>query len=147
MARKDYKQEYLEDFKMLSGITDLTLQDVFGAMQLMLRNHDLKVSKAGPWSKNQFLFLYQMMNDGDDFCNTGISIFKKAVEQTRYDRTHRPKKSDFEYPETPVYNPEEDMNAMSDELLKKDDVYYESFNTIPSETELFESWKLQFDSF
>ena len=113
----------------------------------MLRNHDLKVSKAGPWSKNQFLFLYQMMNDNDDFYNTGINIFKKAVKRTRYDRTHRPKKSDFEYPEIPTYNPEEDMDAMSDELLKQDDVYYENSNTIPSENELFESWKLQFDSF
>lgn len=87
-----------------------------------------------------------MLNDGDDFYNTGVTKFKEAVEQTRYDRTHRPKKSDTEYPETPIYNPEEDMSAMSDELLKQDDVYYENANVIPSETELFESWKLEFNS-
>lgn len=54
MARNDYKQDYLKYFKMLSGITDLTLQDVYGAILLLLRNHELKVSKAGPWSKPQF---------------------------------------------------------------------------------------------
>lgn len=30
--KKNYKEEFLEDYKMLTGITDLTLQDVFGAM-------------------------------------------------------------------------------------------------------------------
>jgi hypothetical protein len=37
-TKKNYKQEYLEDFIGLTGITDLTLQDVYGAMVLLVRH-------------------------------------------------------------------------------------------------------------
>jgi hypothetical protein len=50
--KKDYKDEYLDDFKMISGMMELTLQDVYGAMCLLIRDYEIGQSKAGMWSKN-----------------------------------------------------------------------------------------------
>ena len=77
------------------------------------------------------MHLYRKMLDADDFYNQIIPQFKEAVMQTRYDRTHRPKqqqepKEEEDYEELDYSAPEEDMEKVSDELLKKDDVYYES---------------------
>ena len=46
--KKNYKEEFLEDYKMLTGITDLTLQDVFGAMQIMFDKRWLTQVKPSP---------------------------------------------------------------------------------------------------
>ena len=130
-TKKNYKQEYLEDFIGLTGITDLTLQDVYGAMVLLVRHGALEQKAKSLWSKYQFIHLYRKMLDADDFYNQIIPQFKEAVMQTRYDRTHRSKqqqepKEDEDYEELDYSAPEEDMEKVSDELLKKDDVYYES---------------------
>lgn len=136
--KKNYKEEFLEDYKMLTGITDLTLQDVFGAMQVMFKRGWLSEVKPTPWCKRQFMLLYQTLLDGDDPLMSGMSHFKTAIEQTRYDRTHREKKTtptlkqstqdDKElarhYYDDVEKNPEEDMESMSDGLLRADDVYY-----------------------
>ena len=136
--KKNYKEEFLEDYKMLTGITDLTLQDVFGAMQIMFKKHWLPQVKPSPWCKKQFMLLYQSLLDADDTIMSGLSRFKTAIEQTRYDRTHRKRKVDPEterqkekellkhYYDDVEKNPEEDMSAMSDELLRSDDVYYQN---------------------
>lgn len=134
--KKDYKQEYLEDFIGLTGITDLTLQDVYGAMVLMVRHGYLDQKAKSLWSRYQFNHLYQRMLDYDDFYNQTIPMFKQAVEQTRYDRAHRRKKEREALKDytTPINNtsddddyttPEEDMDTVSRELLKQDDVFYE----------------------
>lgn len=52
--KKNYKEEFLEDYKMLTGITDLTLQDVFGAMQIMFERKWLTQIKPSPWCEKQF---------------------------------------------------------------------------------------------
>lgn len=52
MARLDYKQSYLNDYRRITGITDLTLQDVIGAMYLMFKDGFLAKARAGEWSKN-----------------------------------------------------------------------------------------------
>ena len=128
--KKDYKDEYLDDFKMISGMMDLTLQDVYGAMCLLIRDYEIGQSKAGMWSKNQYDFLYRYLMDGDDFYKTHLSNFKKAVDKTRYDRTHRFSKKSYDEDIEVIYdNPEEDMDAMSQELLKNDDVFYESWKS------------------
>ena len=89
--KKNYKQDYLEDFIGLTGITDLTLQDVYGAMVLLVRHGVLEQKAKSLWSKYQFMHLYHKMLDSDDFYNQIIPQFKEAVMQTRYDRTHRNK--------------------------------------------------------
>ena len=130
-TKKNYKQEYLEDFIGLTGITDLTLQDVYGAMVLLVRHGALEQKAKSLWSKYQFMHLYRKMLDADDVYNQIIPQFKEAVMQTRYDRTHKteqqqePSKEE-DYEELDYSPPEEDMGKVSDELLKKDDVYYES---------------------
>lgn len=136
--KKNYKEEFLEDYKMLTGITDLTLQDVFGAMQIMFDRKWLTQVKSSPWSEKQFMLLYQSLLDADDAMNDGMSHFKTAIEQTRYDRTHRKRKVNPKterqkeeellkhYYDDVEKNPEEDMSAMSDELLRNDDVYYQN---------------------
>lgn len=137
-SKKNYKEEFLEDYKMLTGITDLTLQDVFGAMQIMFERRWLTQVKSSPWSEKQFMLLYQSLMDADDTMNDGMTRFKTAIEQTRYDRTHRGKKVNPKterqkeeellkhYYDDVEKNPEEDMSAMSDELLRNDDVYYQN---------------------
>ena len=90
-TKKNYKQDYLEDFIGLTGITDLTLQDVYRAMVLLVRHGVLEQKAKSLWSKYQFMHLYRKMLDSDDFYNQIIPQFKEAVMQTRYDRTHRPK--------------------------------------------------------
>jgi hypothetical protein len=64
------------------------------------------------------------MMDGDNFYKNVIQDFKNAVAETRYRRTHR---QPVEIPEEPDvnddYNPEEDMDAVSNELLAADDVW------------------------
>ena len=137
-SKKNYKEEFLEDYKMLTGITDLTLQDVFGAMQIMFERRWLTQVKSSPWSEKQFMLLYQSLMDADDIMNDGMTRFKTAIEQTRYDRTHRGKKVNPKterqkeeellkhYYDDVEKNPEEDMSAMSDELLRNDDVYYQN---------------------
>ena len=49
--KKDFKSVYLNDFKMISGIMDLTLQDVIGAMILMIRSGILTKARSSLWSK------------------------------------------------------------------------------------------------
>ena len=51
ITKKNYKQEYLEDFIGLTGITDLTLQDVYGAMVLLVRHCVLEQKAKSLWSK------------------------------------------------------------------------------------------------
>ena len=142
-TKKNYKQEYLEDFIGLTGITDLTLQDVYGAMVLLVRHSALEQKAKSLWSKYQFMHLYRKMLDADDFYNQIIPQFKEAVMQTRYDRTHRSKQQqetkEEDYEELNYSSPEEDMEKVSDELLKKDDVYYESKHHHYTET-LFEDF-------
>lgn len=137
-SKKNYREEFLEDYKMLTGITDLTLQDVFGAMQIMFKRDWLTKVKSSPWSEKQFMLLYQSLLDADDGIMSGMSHFKTAIEQTRYERTHRKRKVNPEterqkekellkhYYDDVEKNPEEDMSAMSDELLRSDDVYYQN---------------------
>lgn len=69
--------------------------------------------------------------DGDDCYNSNCNYFRAAVKKTRYDRTHRSKKSDIKEPEPKVEpitykSSEEDMDLVSNELLANDDVWFES---------------------
>ena len=112
------------DFIGVTGITDLTLQDVYGALIHLTQRGLIPTRGRSLWSKSQFECLWREMMDGDSFYKNTIRDFKNAVAETRYRRTHR---QPVEIPEEPDdadnYNSEEDMNAMSDMLLAADDVW------------------------
>ena len=120
--KADYKQEYLNDFIGITGITDLTLQDVYGALiHLTERGQLLQVSRS-LWSKSQFEILFRALLDTENPYHDMKRDFKAAVEETRWRRSHRKpeKPEELFFPDED--NPEEDMEAMSDELLRADDI-------------------------
>lgn len=135
--RNDYKQDFLDEFKRLTNIDDLTMQDVIGAMYIMFKNYQLRKASSGPiYSKKQLTYLHQELLNGDDFYSSGLSNFKDAVRQTRHDRKARVSKEELArrqeqerihyYDDCKLRSPEEDMSFVSNELLNNDDIFYES---------------------
>ena len=133
--KKDFKSVYLDDFKMISGIMDLTLQDVIGAMILMIRSGILTKARSSLWSKVQFDMLYKLMMNMDDGLNKGIMLFKKAVAKTRLDRIRKhsakknTQKKDYdEYDDVDIstepIDRDKQMNQASDELLANDEIWF-----------------------
>lgn len=120
--KPDYKQEYLNDFIGLTGITDLTLQDVYGALIHLTERGQLPQRGRSLWSKSQFEALFRALLDTENPYRDMKHEFKDAVEETRWRRSHRKPEEPEElfFPEED--NPEEDMEAMSDELLRADDI-------------------------
>ena len=122
--KTDYKRLYLEDFKRLSGITDLTLQDVYGALIHLTERHQVAYAGRSLWSKSQFERLYRDMLETDNPFRNTTEDFKNAVTETRYRRTH---KSEFKAEPitfSEISNPEENMESVSEELLRKDEVLF-----------------------
>lgn len=135
--KNDYKQEFLDEFKRLTHIDDLTMQDVIGAMCIMFKNYQLRKASSGPlYSKKQLMYLHQELLNGDDYSSSGLSNFKEAVRKTRYDRANRISKEELAkrqeqerlhyYDDCKLRSPEEDMSYVSNDLLSNDDVFYES---------------------
>ena len=122
MKKPDYKQEYLNDFIGLTGITDLTLQDVYGALIHLTDRGQLLKTGPSLWSKNQFEALFRALMDTEDPYNEIRQDFKNAVSETRWRRSHKKDSQEEElfFPEEE--NPENDMDAVSDELLRADDI-------------------------
>lgn len=130
--KKDYKREYLQDYIGLTGIADLTLQDVYGAMILLIRQNKLDQVSKSLWAEPQFRYLFRQLLDTDNVYNNMLDDFRKAVEQTRYDRLPKARKQRFiqmrTKPEVIHYeneSPDEDMVRVSNELLKQDDVWFD----------------------
>ena len=48
----DYKREYLNDFIGITGITDLTLQDVYGAMIHLTQRSIIPTRGRSLWNKS-----------------------------------------------------------------------------------------------
>ena len=136
--KQNFREGYIRDYKRLTGITDLTGQDVYGALVLMTRRGTLETRGRSLWSKSQWEYLYRKMLDTADPYNDTIELFRQAVSQTRYDRKHRYHKTvERQSPkdgvsgsqhrdasDTDCRAPEEDMQTVSDELLRQDDVFY-----------------------
>lgn len=122
MKKQDYKQEYLNDFIGLTGITDLTLQDVYGALIHLTDRGQLLKTGPSLWSKNQFEALFRALMDTEDPYNEIRQEFKNAVAETRWRRSHRKDSQEEELFFPDEENPENDMDAVSDELLRADDV-------------------------
>ena len=130
--RQDYKDNFLRDYIGITGIIDLTLQDVYGAMTLLVRTQDMKQVSKSLWSYRQFEHLYQRMMDTSDPYNDILEKFKNAVYQTRYDRKRREKQTPDVHArsEEEYKSPEEDMDTVSKELLRKDEVMFDSRQTL-----------------
>ena len=127
--KKTFHSEFIKDFKRLTGITDLTGQDVYGALVLMTRKGQIPKYGRSLWSKSQWEHLYNRLLDTANPYNDIAEIFKAAVNQTRIDRHRKyPVQKRKEKPEEntePIYRaPEEDMQTVSNQLLWGDEVYY-----------------------
>ena len=116
--------EYLNAFIGVTGITDLTLQDVYGALIHLTERGIIPICGPSLWSKSQFECLWRNIMDGDAFERNVMQDFKDAIQETRWRRTHRFKKEpEPELEFSDEENPEEDMQRVSDLLLRQDDVY------------------------
>lgn len=127
--KETFRDQYIKDFKRLTGITDLTGQDVYGALVLMTRKGTLDIHGRSLWSKSQWEYLYRKMLDTADPYNDIIDTFKFAVNQTRSDRhrkypTFQRQQNPKDTQDTDYRAPEEDMKTVSDQLLQQDDVFY-----------------------
>lgn len=127
--KETFRDEYIKDYKRLTGITDLTGQDVYGALVLMTRKGTLDIHGRSLWSKSQWEYLYRKMLDTLDPYNDTIEMFKFAVEQTRRDRRKKypvfqRQQSSTEDTAQDYRAPEEDMETVSKQLLQDDDVFF-----------------------
>ena len=122
--KPDYKRLYLEDFKRLSGIADLTLQDVYGALIHLTDRHQVAYAGRSLWSKSQFERLYRDMLETDNPYRNTTEDFKNAVAETRYRRTHKAEFKPEPIAFSVIDNPEENMERVSEELLRKDGVLF-----------------------
>lgn len=59
--RNDYKKNYIQEFRYLTKIDDLTLQDVRGAMELLFNQGLLTRSKFSEFSKQQYEQLFRLL--------------------------------------------------------------------------------------
>ena len=128
--KKTFHDEFVKDFKRLTGITDLTGQDVYGALVLMTRKGQIPKYGRSLWSKSQWDYLYHRLLDTANPYNDITEVFKAAINQTRIDR-HRKypitqkRKEEPEENTEPIYRAsEEDMQTVSNQLLWDDEVYY-----------------------
>ena len=119
--KNDYKQQTLTGLIYYTNIKDLTIQDVYGAMVLLTRERKLRQVSKSLWTKKQFEYLYQQVIDGDS--SYFLSDFKEAVFKTRRDR-HKQHQHPIEDYQPDYFNPEENMEAISDILLRDDEVYF-----------------------
>ena len=126
--KETFRDEYIKDYKRMTGITDLTGQDVYGALVLMTRKGILDIHGRSLWSKSQWEYLYRKMLDTSDPYNDTIEMFKFAVEQTRRDRRKKypsfPRQKSAEDTTQDYRAPEEDMETVSKQLLQDDDIFY-----------------------
>lgn len=127
-----YQDQILEDIRQITGCTHLCKQDLYAVIHDLIDRGELRTIKPQKYiSKKTYYDLRDFLLDADKFVS-GISVFKdylKKVQEYRYknSRTYKDavqKESDRIDKEC-RFNPEEDMAAMSRDLLKNDDVFYE----------------------
>lgn len=127
-----YQDQILEDIRQITGCTHLCKRDLYAVIHDLIDRGELRTIKPQKYiSKKTYYDLRDFLLDADKFVS-GISVFKdylKKVQEYRYknSRTYKDavqKESDRIDKEC-RYNPEEDMAAMSRDLLKNDDVFYE----------------------
>lgn len=132
----DYNRTYLPALRYQTGINDLTIQDMYSAMVYLINNgtYHAITKPEHYWSKRQFNDFYSkiMSADSDNISND----FVKAVYQTRFDRkfpgfkkeldAKLPQTEDeFEIETNSKSSPENDIEMISDLLLRKDEVYFD----------------------
>lgn len=130
--KTNYDKIYLSGLKYYTKIDDLTIQDVYAAMLYMINKGTYSKVAKSLWSKYQFDDLYKRIVLPDEIF---INEFVTAVYQTRYDRRFQGFKKEL-HPQSPQddfdidfetnskSSPENDMQMISDLLLRNDDVYF-----------------------
>ena len=127
-----YQDQILEDIRQITGCSHLCKQDLYAVIHDLIDRGELRTIKPQKYiSKKTHCDLRDFLLDADKFVS-GISIFKdylKKVQEYRYKNSRAYKdavqKESDRIDKECRYNPEEDMSAMSRELLKNDDVFYE----------------------
>ena len=127
-----YQDQILEDIRQITGCSHLCKQDLYAVIHDLIDRGGLRTIKPQKYiSKKTYYDLRDFLLDADKFVS-GISVFKdylKKVQEYRYKNSRAYKdavqKESDRIDKECRYNPEEDMSAMSRELLKNDDVFYE----------------------
>ena len=127
-----YQDQILEDIRQITGCTHLRKQDLYAVIHDLIDRGELLTIKPQKYiSKKTYYDLRDFLLSADKFVS-GISVFKdylKKVQEYRYKNSRAYKdavqKESDRIDKECRYNPEEDMAAMSRELLKNDDVFYE----------------------
>ena len=127
-----YQDQILEDIRQITGCSHLCKQDLYAVIHDLIDRGGLRTIKPQKYiSKKTYCDLRDFLLDADKFVS-GISVFKdylKKVQEYRYKNSRAYKdavqKESDRIDKECRYNPEEDMSAMSRELLKNDDVFYE----------------------
>ena len=127
-----YQDQILDDIRQITECPQLSKQDLYAVIHDLIDRGELRTIKPQKYiSKKTYCDLRRFLLDGDTFVS-GISIFKdylKKVQEYRYKNSRAYKdavqKESDRIDRECRYNPEEDMSAMSKELLKNDEVFYE----------------------
>lgn len=127
-----YQDQILEDIRQITGCTHLRKQDLYAVIHDLIDRGELLTIKPQKYiSKKTYYDLRDFLLSADKFVS-GISVFKdylKKIQEYRYKNSRAYKdavqKESDRIDKECRYNPEEDMAAMSRELLKNDDVFYE----------------------
>lgn len=127
-----YQDKILKTIQDITDHPELTKQELHAVIVTLYKDGDLKHKKPKAYiSKSVFEELYDLIMDWDRF-PTGTTLFNDALKKFHeYQKEQRRQQmaefeDDIDFPEdiTVEINPEEDMDSISDILLKNDDVTY-----------------------
>lgn len=132
-----YQDQILLDIQKITGIPNLTKQELYSIIINLIRTQKIYAPIPVKYiQKATYMALREFLLDGDSFVS-GISVFQdlhKKYQDWLYKKSDAYKreqeKIQKELDNITDYNAEEDMDAMSKQLLRDDDVYYtnESYN-------------------
>lgn len=130
-----YQDYILDDIRQITECPQLSKQELYAVIHDLIDRGELRTIKPQKYiSKKTYCDLRRFLLDGDTFVS-GISIFKdylKKVQDSSFKNSKTYKEQIRKEAELIdkecEYNPEEDMSAMSIQLLKDDDVFYEKMN-------------------
>lgn len=130
-----YQDKILKTIQDITDHPELTKQELHAVIVTLYKDGELYHKKPKEYiSKSVFEELYNLLMDWDRF-PTGLTLFNNALKKFHdYQREQRKKQmaeyeddfNEIDFPEdiTIDINPEEDMNSISDMLLKNDEVSY-----------------------
>lgn len=128
----NYQDQILDDIRYITKNPQLTKQELHAVIHSLINDNQLYTVKPKEYiSKKTHNDLIRFLLDADKFI-TGVSVFNdylKKAQEYRYKNSiaykEQLRKDAERIDKECQYNPEEDMSAMSKELLKNDEVFYE----------------------